>query len=234
MAPLVRPRVGRRGPARGVHPPRRPGHARLHRRHDRTVEGLRDQPELPRADGRAEHGGVGSDGHRRRVDPAPPVPLQRDPDGGDRHARRRRPRRHRAPVLGVQLLAAGQRRGGDHGVAARFVGGDDRSRPRPPRATPVRSRAREHDAAPGERRAHAARDRRHLPRALRRRHLELRLRHHRGVPALVAATRRSRQARLRRRGEQRRLRRPHLRRRRQRGAARHEPARSSAGPASPT
>ena len=170
--------IGDGGPARGRHgahvgrragqrrrrarcggPPGRPGHVHLHRRHDRPVEGLHAQPQLPRGAGPPDRHLLAAHGRRRGVDAAAAVPLQRHRHRGARAARVRRPVGDLPAVLGVELLAGDE----PHGRHRHLDAGHD-GLPAGPRRRPARDaalgRARgEHVAAPDRRGAAAGRGR---------------------------------------------------------------------------
>src|SRR5207237_434348 len=69
------------------------------------VEGLHAQPQLPRRARPSDRYVLADDGRRRDLDPVAAVPLQRARHRSARCARIRRPRRDRAALRGVELLA---------------------------------------------------------------------------------------------------------------------------------
>ena len=166
----------------GRHPPVRPGHVHLHRRHDGPVEGLHAQPQLPRGAGPPDRHLLAAHRRRRGVDAAAAVPLQRHRHRRARPARVRRPGGDLPAVLGVELLARDEphRARPSPRRSARWptcwpttsTGRRCRGRARP-RPTP---RCGCIGAAPLPVEVDSI-----LTRALRRRHLQRRLRRDRGV-----------------------------------------------------
>ncbi len=131
----------------------RPGHLHLHRRHDRPVQGLHAQPQLPRGADPPDRHLLGAHRRRRGVDAAAAVPLQRHHHRGARPAGVRRSGRHLPPLLGVELLA-GDEPGRRHGhLHARHDGLPAGPRRRPPRDAEVgRTGGQHHPAAASARR----------------------------------------------------------------------------------
>ncbi len=188
-----------RGPTRSarIRPRRRstcavrPGHLHLHRRHDRSLEGLHAQPPLPRRPGQPDRHLLAAHGRRRRVDAA---------------CRCSTSTRIATAVVGPLVF------GGRAAIYSRFsvsnfwpemnrVGATitstlgtmayllahDVDRPEMPRSG---ARRGQHQPAPAGRGADARRGRERDPRPVRPDHLQRRLRRDRGQPGVVAAARR--------------------------------------------
>ena len=164
-------RPARRGreAARRDDPPVGPRHVRLHRRHDRAIEGLHAQPRLPRGAHQPDRLLLAAHRRRRAVDPAADVPLQRARHRGARLAGVRRPLGDLPPVLRLQLLAGDEPHRRHHHVDARHDGVPARPRRGPSGDAEVGCAGGEHVAAAARRRAAAGRGRRHHQGPLRAR-----------------------------------------------------------------
>ena len=141
----------RRRQARGDGPAGRSRHDRLHRRHDRPVQGLRAEPQLPSVDRAPDHLVLAADPRGRGVDPAAAVPLQRDLLHAHRDPAQRRPCRAGPPLLGVGLLARDQPHRRHDRLAARLAGRARGPRRRPSPGQGIAARPRQHVAAAGDR-----------------------------------------------------------------------------------
>ena len=212
-----------------------PGHLHLHRRHDRPVEGLHAEPQLPRHAVAPDRRVLAAHRRRRGVDAAAAVPLQRHRHRRARPAGLRRPGGDRAPLLGVAVLAGDEPRRRHGHLDARHDGLPARPRRRPPGDARVRARPR-----PTRRCGSSA------PRRCRSRSTAILKERFgvdtfcgaygvdRGVAHVVAAAGRVENKPNAAGVDQRRvLRRPHLRRRRPRAAAGGPTARSSLRPKRP-